>query len=111
MNAVPPPVRAVLCDRRLSLCLLVRAGSKAYGIEVEGSDDDFVGVFVPSLDDFLSLRGFGPETHAGRDPDFTLHELGKFCRLALKAGSCSRPGRIRPSRAGCGCRRSMSPTT
>lgn len=81
---VPRQIRDITDRRRLALCLLVQSGSKAYGIEVEGSDDDFVGVFVPSLRDFLSLRGFGPETHAGNDPDFTLHEVGKFCRLALK---------------------------
>jgi predicted nucleotidyltransferase len=82
--AVPQPILELLERRRLSLCLLVQSGSKAYGIDVEGSDDDFVGVFVPALRDFLSLRGYGPETHAGNDPDFTLHEIGKFCRLALK---------------------------
>ena len=38
--SVPPAVQEVLTRRRLELCLLVRAGSKAYGIEVEGSDDD-----------------------------------------------------------------------
>ncbi len=81
---VPQRIRDVVAAHRLSLCLLVRSGSKAYGIDVEGSDDDFVGVFVPSLKDFLSLRGFGPETHAENDPDFTIHEIGKFCRLALK---------------------------
>jgi predicted nucleotidyltransferase len=80
----PQPIRDVVVAHRLSLCLLVQSGSKAYGIDVEGSDDDFVGVFVPSLRDFLSLRGFGPETHAKNDPDFTIHEIGKFCRLALK---------------------------
>jgi len=82
--AIPPPLKAVLDRHHLGLCLLVQSGSKAYGISVEGSDDDYVGVFVPSLERFLSLRGFGPETHAANDPDFTLHEIGKFCRLALK---------------------------
>ena len=82
--AVPSPIQDIVDRRRLSLALLVQSGSKAYGIDVEGSDDDYVGVFVPSLRDFLSVRGFGPETHAGNDPDFTIHEIGKFCRLALK---------------------------
>jgi predicted nucleotidyltransferase len=81
---VPPRIQDVVDRHRLSLCLLVHSGSKAYGIDVEGSDDDYVGVFVPSLRDLLSLRGYGPETHAENDPDFTIHELGKFCRLALK---------------------------
>jgi predicted nucleotidyltransferase len=81
---VPQEVRDIGSRHHLSLCLLVLSGSKAYGIDVEGSDDDFSGVFVPTLRDFLSLGGFGPETHAGNDPDFTIHEIGKFCRLALK---------------------------
>lgn len=84
MMHVPVNVQDSLGSRNLSLCLLVQSGSKAYGIDIEGSDDDFVGVFVPPLADFLSIYGFGPESHVGSDPDFTLHELGKFCRLALK---------------------------
>jgi hypothetical protein len=81
---VPRQIQEIAANHRHSLCLLVQSGSKAYGIEVEGSDDDYVGVFVPALRDFLSLRGSGPETHAGNDPDFTIHEIGKFCLLALK---------------------------
>ncbi len=84
MIQVPVNVLDSLGSRNLSLCLLVQSGSKAYGIDVEGSDDDFVGVFVPPLAEFLSIDGFGPETHAGNGPDLTLHELGKFCRLGLK---------------------------
>ena len=84
LGLVPPEVQETLTRHDLGLCLLVQSGSKAYGISVEGSDDDYVGVFVPSLEKFLSIRGFGPETHAANDPDFTLHEIGKFCRLALK---------------------------
>lgn len=80
----PQQIQDVADRNRLLLCLLVQSGSKAYGIEVEGSDDDYVGIFIPTLRDFLSLRGFGPETHVGNDPDFTIHEIGKFCRLALK---------------------------
>lgn len=81
---VPQQIQEIAGHYRLSVCLLVLSGSKAYGIEVEGSDDDYVGIFVPSFRDFLSLRGSGPETHAGNEPDFTIHEIGKFCRLALK---------------------------
>jgi predicted nucleotidyltransferase len=81
---VPQQIKDVTGHHRLALCLLVQSGSKAYGIDVEGSDDDFVGVFLPSLKEFLSLGGYGPDTHAGNDPDFTIHEIGKFCRLALK---------------------------
>jgi predicted nucleotidyltransferase len=83
-NRIPLPIQEALDRHDLGLCLLVQTGSKAYGIDIEGSDDDYGGVFVPSLNAFLSLRGYGPETHAANDPDFTLHEIGKFCRLALK---------------------------
>jgi len=81
---VPPEIRAVLERDGLSLALLVRAGSKAYGIDVEGSDDDYVGVFVPRLRDFVSIHGIERETYAENGPDFTIHEIGKFCHLALK---------------------------
>lgn len=81
---VPDAIRAVVEHDDLSLPLLVRAGSKAYGIDVEGSDDDYVGVFIPRLPRFLSIHGIAHDTYARNDPDFTIHEIGKFCHLALK---------------------------
>jgi len=81
---VPKPIEDLMASRQLSLPLLVRSGSKAYGIEVEGSDDDYVGVFVARLRDFVSIVGLERDTYAGNGPDFTIHEIGKFCRLALK---------------------------
>ena len=68
----------------LLVALLVRAGSRAYGLELETSDEDYLGVFVPRLRELVSIRGLAAETHTGNDPDFTLHEIGKFCALALK---------------------------
>jgi len=53
-------------------------------MDVEGSDDDFVGVFIPRLRDFLSIHGIEQDTYAENGPDFTIHEIGKFCHLALK---------------------------
>ena len=81
---VPEAIRSLLAEKDLSLALLVRAGSKAYGIDVEGSDDDYVGVFVPPLRKFVSIHGIGRDTYAQNGPDFTIHEIGKFCHLALK---------------------------
>jgi uncharacterized protein len=81
---VPKPIEDLARQKHLSLCLLVRSGSKAYGIDVEGSDDDYVGVFVPRLRDLLSMEGLERDTYAANDPDYTLHEIGKFGRLALK---------------------------
>jgi predicted nucleotidyltransferase len=82
--SIPREIQSLIEAKRLSLCLLVRSGSKAYGIDVEGSDDDYLGVFVPRLGDLISLSGLEKDTYAENDPDFTLHEIGKFCRLALK---------------------------
>jgi len=81
---LPPVLRDLAAEKHLAYALVVRSGSKAYGIDVEGSDDDYVGVFVPRLRDFVSLEGLERDTYAGNDPDYTVHEIGKFCRLALK---------------------------
>ncbi|MBI2901884.1 MAG: nucleotidyltransferase domain-containing protein [Planctomycetes bacterium] len=79
----PAAIRALARGKDLTLPLVVRSGSKAYGIDVPGSDDDFVGTFVAPLRDFVSLCG-SDDTFTGFKPDFALHEIGKFCRLALK---------------------------
>lgn len=81
---IPPALLDLAAAKHLSYALLVRSGSKAYGIDVEGSDDDYVGVFVPRLRDLVSLHGLERDTYAANDPDTTVHEIGKFCRLALK---------------------------
>jgi predicted nucleotidyltransferase len=81
---IPDAIARLARERDLELALLVRAGSKAYGLELASSDDDYLGVFVPRLRELVSIRGLVAETHVGNDPDFTLHEIGKFCALALK---------------------------
>lgn len=62
-------------------------GSTAYGLATETSDVDKLGIFVIPTLEFSRLRP--PQesefTSVGKDPDVTLHELGKYCRLALKA--------------------------
>lgn len=58
-------------------------GSHAYGLARPDSDYDRKGVFVaPSL----KLLGLKPpkDTITHTDPDYEYHEVGKFCRLALK---------------------------
>lgn len=60
-------------------------GSTAYGLAREGSDVDQLGVFVaPTID----VAGLGwhrdYETRVTVKPDRTLHEVGKYLRLALK---------------------------
>lgn len=84
MSPIPAAVTDALAARGLRLSLLVRAGSKSYGLDDAASDDDYLGVFLAPLRAFVSLRGPGPASETGNDPDFTLHELGKFCRLALQ---------------------------
>jgi predicted nucleotidyltransferase len=57
-------------------------GSTAYGLAGPGSDIDRLGVFaVPTVE----LHGLHrpAESIVEHDPDVTLHEAAKFCRLAL----------------------------
>lgn len=60
-------------------------GSVAYGLDRSGSDVDHLGVFVSPT---LEVAGLNwnrhRETYVTTEPDSTLHEVGKFCRLALK---------------------------
>lgn len=81
---IPDVFASLARERDFELALLVRAGSKSYGLDVATSDDDYLGVFVPRLREIVSIRGLASDTHAGNDPDYTLHEIGKFCALALK---------------------------
>lgn len=57
-------------------------GSTAYGLAREGSDTDRLGMFAV---DTIALHGLsGPaESYVTKNPDVTLHEAGKWCRLAL----------------------------
>jgi predicted nucleotidyltransferase len=60
-------------------------GSTAYGLARENSDIDRLGVFVAP-----TVEVAGLDWHPGREsqvtvkPDRTLHEVGKFIRLAIK---------------------------
>jgi predicted nucleotidyltransferase len=61
-------------------------GSTAYGLAREGSDVDRLGIYVAPTREFLGLN---PPTHrratkVWHEPDLTLHEVGKFCSLALQ---------------------------
>jgi predicted nucleotidyltransferase len=57
-------------------------GSTAYGLAREGSDIDRLGVYAV---DTAELHGLHTpkESHVTTDPDQTLHEARKWCRLAL----------------------------
>jgi len=70
-------------DRPDGVILEGVVGSRAYGLEKEGSDTDRKGVFLAPSDEFF---GLDPVAETVKNPwsDEELHELGKFCRLALK---------------------------
>lgn len=59
-------------------------GSTAYGLARDGSDEDRLGVFAAPT---AAIVGLGWNRHresiVRHDPDRTLHEAGKFVRLAL----------------------------
>ncbi len=63
--------------------LLGRVGSKAYGLDTPDSDDDYLGIFVAPKNALLGLDT-PTETIVVHEPDdMQLHEVGKYCRLAL----------------------------
>ncbi|GGS18436.1 hypothetical protein GCM10010269_66880 [Streptomyces humidus] len=57
-------------------------GSTAYGLAHEGSDVDRLGMFATPTEELHGLHR-PPESHVSTAPDRTLHEAGKWCRLAL----------------------------
>lgn len=61
-------------------------GSTAYGLDREGSDVDRLGVFAAPTQDFHGLHR-PKESVVQKDPDTTLHEAAKWCRLALHGNS------------------------
>lgn len=71
--------------------LLGRVGSHAYGLAHEASDEDFLGVFVAPTSEIAGLHwSTARETQSQSSPgnesnDSTLHEVGKYMRLALKS--------------------------
>ncbi|MDR7280827.1 nucleotidyltransferase domain-containing protein [Catenuloplanes atrovinosus] len=59
-------------------------GSRAFGLDVEGSDTDLRGVYAAPADAFWSLRK--PPRHVeGPAPEQFSWEVERFCELALKA--------------------------
>lgn len=62
--------------------LLGVVGSTAYGLATKDSDVDQIGVFAAPTRDFHGLTR-PAESHVTHDPDVTMHEAGKYARLAL----------------------------
>lgn len=59
-------------------------GSTAYGLANPESDIDRLGIFAAPTRDVLGLNPPDP-TLVMKNPDITLHEVAKYCRLALRA--------------------------
>ena len=59
-------------------------GSTAYGLDRPGSDVDRLGIFAVPTEQLHGLQRV-TESHVTTDPDRTLHEAAKWCRLALGA--------------------------
>lgn len=59
-------------------------GSTAYGLTREGSDVDRLGVYLEPTTSFLGLEYPKHLTISTHEPDRTLHEVGKYCTLALQ---------------------------
>jgi predicted nucleotidyltransferase len=64
--------------------LVALVGSHAYGTAREDSDLDFRGFYVAPTERFWDLNPPG-ETFDRKEPDLTLHEVGKFVKLAVAA--------------------------
>lgn len=71
----------------LDIAALAVLGSTAYGLAHADSDIDRVGIFVAPLREVLGLGGAAAVTRSvvTHEPDVTVHEVGKFVSLALKA--------------------------
>jgi hypothetical protein len=66
--------------------LLGVVGSTAYGLATAESDEDLLGVYLAESRDVLGLDGASVTSgsEVTTKPDRTMHELGKYCVLALK---------------------------
>ena len=69
-----------------SVLLVGVVGSTAYGLATKESDVDHLGIYLTEIDDVLGLKGREAvdRTVTASNPDVALHELYKYCVLALK---------------------------
>jgi uncharacterized protein len=58
-------------------------GSTAYGLNGPNSDIDSLGMFKYDTGTYIGLKEY-QESIVTKDPDTTMHEARKYCRLALK---------------------------
>ena len=69
----------------MNVILQAIVGSTAYGLATPESDIDQLGIFCASRDEILGLGAekILKKSVVQTDPDITVHELHKFCSLAL----------------------------
>jgi uncharacterized protein len=60
---------------------MVRHGSMAYGTNIEGSDEDFKGVTIPTKPYYLGSQHKFEQAEL-KDPDAVIYEISKFFNLA-----------------------------
>jgi uncharacterized protein len=60
---------------------ITRHGSKAYGTDVEGSDEDFKGITIPTKEYFLGSQNKFEQAEL-HEPDAVIYEIRKFFNLA-----------------------------
>jgi predicted nucleotidyltransferase len=59
-------------------------GSTAFGLARPGSDIDSLGIFVRPTPEFFRIGARNSDSLVRKDPDVSLHEVGKYVDLALK---------------------------
>ncbi len=80
-RAQPADLERDLWDRVIYRCVV---GSRAYGLDSEGSDVDRRGIYLPPADVQWSLLD-PPEQLENKETDECYWEIRKFIRMALKA--------------------------
>jgi len=66
-----------------NLLFLKLAGSHGHNVSTANSDTDYLGVYQLPTEKILSIHQ-EHTSYVTKDPDVTLHEVGKFCSLLLK---------------------------
>src|SRR5581483_261580 len=59
-------------------------GSRAYGLDVEGSDVDVISICVPPISYYLGLERYGSDGSRHVTPDVVVYELRKYVSIAYK---------------------------
>ncbi|GAA2810598.1 nucleotidyltransferase domain-containing protein [Kitasatospora sp. CM 4170] len=79
---LPGPTGLPAADLPGTVLLSGIVGSTAYGFAHAGSDTDRLGLFAAPTEEFHGLHR-PAESRVTTEPDLTLHEAAKWCRLAL----------------------------